>query len=62
MHNDVAGIEQHPVAMRLALGPGADATACLALVAQAVPCSRVELRRATLEDVFVAIVTGEDRS
>ncbi len=48
--------------VRLTLRQGEDATASLALVAGAVPCSRVELRRATLEDVFVEIVTGEDPS
>jgi ABC-2 type transport system ATP-binding protein len=44
--------------VHVTLRPGQDAAACLPLVAQALPCARVELRRPTLEDVFVEIVTG----
>jgi ABC-2 type transport system ATP-binding protein len=40
------------------LRPGRDAATCLSLVAKALPCARVELRRPTLEDVFVEIVAG----
>jgi ABC-2 type transport system ATP-binding protein len=48
--------------VRLTLQPGVDAAACLPRVAQALPCARVELRRSTLEDVFVELVARGERS
>ncbi len=58
----VAQVSRESGVVRLALRTGADAAGCLALVAQAVPCVRVELRRSTLEDIFVEIVTGREAS
>jgi len=45
--------------VRIALNPEADATTALPAVAGALPCRRVEWTRATLEDVFVKLVTRE---
>ncbi len=45
--------------VRLTLHPEADATTALPAVAGALPCRRVEWTRATLEDVFVKLVTRE---
>jgi ABC-2 type transport system ATP-binding protein len=42
----------------IALEEGTDPGRAIGAVAAAVPASRIELRRATLEDVFVSIVTG----
>jgi len=44
--------------VRVTLRAGAEPAAALSAVAAALPSRRVELRRATLEDVFVGIVTG----
>jgi ABC-2 type transport system ATP-binding protein len=48
--------------VRLTLKPGVDATAALSAVAGALPSRRVEWTRATLEDVFVKLVTRERTS
>jgi hypothetical protein len=45
--------------VRVTLRPGADLAAAVAAVAGVLPSRRVELRRPTLEDVFVRIVTRE---
>ena len=45
----------------VALRAGADATRAMHAVLSAVPVMRIELKRPTLEDVFVGIVAGEDR-
>ncbi|MFI4854491.1 MAG: ABC transporter ATP-binding protein [Phycisphaerales bacterium JB065] len=49
-----------PPHMEAALIDGADHGAVLARVAQAVPLRRIESRRATLEDIFVSLVSTTD--
>ena len=46
----------------VALREGADAARVMQSVIAAVPVARIELKRPTLEDVFVAIVAGGDRA
>ena len=62
---DVAGLARLPGvqsvrregrAWEIALGDGVDPGAAIGAVAAAVPAARIELRRPTLEDVFVGIV------
>jgi ABC-2 type transport system ATP-binding protein len=55
----VAAAERDGPEVRVTLHPDADAAAVLPAVAAALPSRRVELRRVTLEDVFVKIVTRE---
>ncbi len=55
-----AGVARDGDEVRVTLRPGTDAAAALAAVAASLPSRRVELRRATLEDVFVGIVTGKE--
>jgi ABC-2 type transport system ATP-binding protein len=43
------------------LRPGADAARAMQGVLSAVPVARIELKRPTLEDVFVAIAAGDER-
>jgi len=57
-----AAVAREGAAVRVTLRAGADPAAALSAVAAALPSRRVELRRATLEDVFVGIVTGENPS
>jgi ABC-2 type transport system ATP-binding protein len=45
----------------VALREGADAARVMQSVIAAVPVARIELKRPTLEDVFVSIVAGGDR-
>lgn len=49
-----------PPHMEATLRDGADHSAVLARVAQAIPLRRVESRRATLEDIFVSLVSTRD--
>ncbi len=44
--------------LEVSIAPGTDATKMIAKIAQAVPVARIELRRPTLEDVFIKIVEG----
>jgi ABC-2 type transport system ATP-binding protein len=55
---EVAHAVREGETVRVTLRPERDAATCLPLIAQVLPCARVELRRPTLEDVFVEIVTG----
>jgi len=48
-------------AYEVALREGADAARVMQSVIAAVPIARIELKRPTLEDVFVSIVAGGDR-
>lgn len=56
----VTHVERNGGAWEVRLAAGVDPATALRAVAAAVPCARVELRRPTLEDVFVNIVGGSD--
>jgi ABC-2 type transport system ATP-binding protein len=58
----VQGVRREAGAWEIALADGTDPGGAIARVAAAVPPSRVEVRRPTLEDVFVGIVTGDEES
>jgi ABC-2 type transport system ATP-binding protein len=49
-----------PPHLEATLTEGADHSAVLARVAQSVPLRRIESRRATLEDIFVSLVSSKD--
>jgi ABC-2 type transport system ATP-binding protein len=53
----VAAVTPHGGAWEIALGDGTSPAEAMRAVVAAVPAARVELRRPTLEDVFVEIVT-----
>lgn len=55
----VAGVEAVNGAMVASLAPGVEAPAVIARIASAIPVTRVEAVRPTLEDVFIEIVQGE---
>ncbi len=52
----VQSVRRDGRAWEIALGEGVDPGAAIAAVAAALPAARIELRRPTLEDVFVGIV------
>ncbi len=58
----VAGVLRGEAGLEATLGEGDSPTAVLGRVAQAFPLRRVELRRPTLEDVFVEIVSTDRES
>ncbi|MFB3853908.1 MAG: ABC transporter ATP-binding protein [Vicinamibacterales bacterium] len=58
----VARARQEGSAWELCLAEGADPARVIRDVAMTVPPARIELRRPTLEDVFVDIVTGGDEA
>jgi ABC-type uncharacterized transport system ATPase subunit len=55
----IQAVRKDGSAWDLALGPGTDPAAAIRAVVGAVPPARVELRRPSLEDVFVGIVTAD---
>jgi ABC-2 type transport system ATP-binding protein len=55
----VAGVRKDGAAWNVALAPGASPALVIQGVTAAVPPARVELRRPSLEDVFIGIVSGE---
>ena len=57
----VEGLRREGAGWEIALSEGTDPSSAIRAVASTVPPARVEIRRPTLEDVFVAIVSG-DRS
>jgi ABC-2 type transport system ATP-binding protein len=57
----VQTVRREGVAWEIALGEKADPAAVIRAIAAAVAPSRIELRRPTLEDVFLAIVEGTSR-
>ncbi len=54
----VERVEQVERVWEVSLKPGAEASEALAGVASRVPCRRVEVRRVSLEDIFIDIVEG----
>ena len=56
--NGVLSVRREGSAWDIALEEGADPAAVIRAIATAVAPSRIELRRPTLEDVFIAIVEG----
>src|SRR3984893_13941974 len=57
--HDVENVTQEEIGHRIDLIAGADPVSTLRAIALAVPPSRIELQRPSLEDVFVGLVTGE---
>jgi ABC-2 type transport system ATP-binding protein len=55
----VQHVQKDGTAWDLSLKPGADTTAVIRAVVAAVPPARIELRRPTLEDIFIDIVSGD---
>jgi ABC-2 type transport system ATP-binding protein len=55
----VADVTEEGSSYRIDLMPGADPVLTLRALAAAVPPSRIELQRPSLEDVFVGLVTGD---
>ena len=55
----VENVTQEGIGHRIDLIAGADPVSTLRAIALAVPPSRIELQRPSLEDVFVGLVTGE---
>ncbi|MEM1186213.1 MAG: ATP-binding cassette domain-containing protein [Planctomycetota bacterium] len=58
----VTGTRQGERAWEADIGDGIEPARALASLASAVPVNRAELRRPTLEDVFIGIVTGDGAS
>jgi len=58
----VAAMRQDGVAWDVALEAGADPLRVMRAISEVIPVSRLEIRRPTLEDVFVRIVTGDAAS
>lgn len=56
----VAASGSTPAHFELSLDHDADPAAVTARIASAVPCRRIETRRATLEDIFVSLVDSAD--
>jgi ABC-2 type transport system ATP-binding protein len=56
----IARLRRDGPAWELLLGPGADPGSLIRAVAQTMAPARIELRRPTLEDVFIEIVTGSE--
>ena len=54
--DELQSVRREGRAWEIALGDGVDPGAAIGAVAAAVPAARIELRRPTLEDVFVGIV------
>lgn len=54
----IAGLRAGPREHEAALAPGEDAAMMLSRIAAAVPVRRIEMRRPTLEDVFIGLVKG----
>jgi ABC-2 type transport system ATP-binding protein len=55
----VMGVQVDGSSYRVELAPGTDPVAMMLALATAVPPSRVELQRPSLEDVFVGLVAGD---
>jgi len=56
----VRGVIPNGEALEAQLEEGADPQATMRALLEHIPCRRVELRRATLEDIFLSLVTAED--
>ena len=55
----IHGVQQDGDTWELTMAPGANQGAVMQAVAAAIPPSRLELRRPTLEDIFIDMVSGE---
>jgi ABC-2 type transport system ATP-binding protein len=58
----IEAVRKDGAAWEVALSEGTDPASAIRAVAAAVPPARVEIRRPTLEDVFVSIVSGGPRA
>ncbi len=55
---EVEDIVRNDAELQIRLAAGTDPAAALARIASAIPCSRIELARPTLEEIFVRTVSG----
>lgn len=55
---EVEQIARDEMGLRIGLAAGSDPAAALARVAAVLPCSRIELARPTLEEIFLRVVSG----
>ena len=58
----VQSVQRIERALEVALHPGTDASAVLGVVAGCIPCRRAEVRKVSLEDIFIDIVQGNQAS
>jgi ABC-2 type transport system ATP-binding protein len=60
--SEVESIRAVDSGYEVSLRDGADATECMRSIVAVLPVARIELKRPTLEDVFVQLVTADDAS